>query len=441
MSNSYDRTFLFLGIAWVRTLCGLFIATTSISIPVLAHNVESDLGTTSWMFTFRIFGAFLGGVLGSTCAKQVNPNKIFAVATFVAAVALYWTPSITSLTVLLLVCLLFGTIHGLVDSIGQIIILEHALKPGLFILGFHALFTFGSILGALLVRVFLDPSLEQPCPNDPEHHKRIVLLPEVLNSFQYAFIVPAYALFAAVIIQFIQVYLSTYEKVNVPKTSMSETAINEPIRPSKIFLVFYIGTLFFAATSYQVTFSFLHPFTRCDDYLQVSSEESATNVIWYWFANMLGRFFIMYLLNKKYNVRKIFTSVASLLLLIQLILEFAPLPAYVFMALEDICGFLLSGVIPLCIVYASSQFDLCEGYMWTIYVGCNLLCMFNPVAIGFWMTIDNRGFVHALLIACASLLLFQQLMFHSAKTINVPAEKSSSGISLSAISSAISIKI
>ncbi len=138
MSNSYDRTFLFLGIAWVRTLvsskfstysirfdlqCGLFIATTSISIPVLAHNVESDLGTTSWMFTFRIFGAFLGGVLGSTCAKQVNPNKIFAVATFVAAVALYWTPSITSLTVLLLVCLLFGTIHGLVDSIGQIIIL------------------------------------------------------------------------------------------------------------------------------------------------------------------------------------------------------------------------------------------------------------------------------------------------------------------------------
>lgn len=159
--------------------------------------------------------------------------------------------------------------------------------------------------------MFLDPSLEQPCPNDPEHHKRIVLLPEVLNSFQYAFIVPAYALFAAVIIQFIQVYLSTYEKVNVPKTSMSETAINEPIRPSKIFLVFYIGTLFFAATSYQVTFSFLHPFTRCDDYLQVSSEESATNVIWYWFANMLGRFFIMYLLNKKYNVRKIFTSVAS----------------------------------------------------------------------------------------------------------------------------------
>ena len=75
------------------------------------------------MFTFRIFGAFLGGVLGSTCAKQVNPNKLFAVATFVAAVALYWTPSITSLTVLLFVCLLFGTIHGLVDSIGQIIIL------------------------------------------------------------------------------------------------------------------------------------------------------------------------------------------------------------------------------------------------------------------------------------------------------------------------------
>ena len=128
-------------------------------------------------------------------------------------------------------------------------------------------------------------------------------------------------------------------------------------------------------------------------------------------------------------------------MLIQLILAFAPLPAYVFMALEDICGFLLSGVIPLCIVYASSQFDLSDGYMWTIYVGCNLLCMFNPVAIGFWMTIDNRGFVHALLIACASLFLFQQLMFHSAKTINVPAEKSSSGMSLKAISSAISIKI
>ena len=92
---------------------------------------------------------------------------------------------------------------------------------------------------------------------------------------------------------------------------MSETVINEPIRPTKLFLTFYIGTLCFAATSYQVTFSFLHPFTKCDDYLQVTSEESATNVIWYWFANMLGRFFIMYLLNKKYNVRKIFTSVAS----------------------------------------------------------------------------------------------------------------------------------
>jgi hypothetical protein len=287
------------------------------------------------------------------------------------------------------------------------------------------------------------------------HHQRIVLLPEVLNSFQYAFIVPAYALFASMIIQLIQVCLSTYENVNVPKTSMSETVINEPVRPTKIFLIFYIGTLFFAATSYQVTYSFLHPFTRCDEYLQVTSEESATNVIWYWLANMLGRFFIMYLLNKKYNVRIIFTCVASgkflfsilliitflVLLLIQLILVFAPLTAYVFMALEDICGFLLSGVIPLCIVYASSQFDLCDGYMWTIYVGCNLLCMFNPVAIGFWMTIDNRGFVHALLIAGASLLLFQQLMFHSAKTINMPAEKSSSGMSLTAISSAISIKI
>ena len=143
------------------------------------------------------------------------------------------------------------------------------------------------------------------------HHQRIVLLPEVLNSFQYAFIIPAYALFATMIIQLIQVCLSTYENVNVPKTSMSETVINEPVRPSKIFLIFYIGTLFFAATSYQVTYSFLHPFTRCDEYLQVTSEESATNVIWYWLANMLGRFFIMYLLNKKYNVRIIFTCVGS----------------------------------------------------------------------------------------------------------------------------------
>ena len=130
-----------------------------------------------------------------------------------------------------------------------------------------------------------------------------------------------------------------------------------------------------------------------------------------------------------------------MLFLIELTLEFAPLSAYVFMALEDVCGFLLSGVIPLCIVYASSIFDLGDGYMWTIYVGCNLLCMFNPVGIGYWMTIDNRGFVHALLISSASLFLFQQLMFYSAKTVKIPAEKSNSGMNLSAISSAISIKI
>ena len=80
------------------------------------------------MFTCRIFGAFVGGVLGSTFAKKANPNKLFAAATFVAAVALYWTPSITSLTVLLIVSFLFGVIHGLIDSIGQMIILSKSLR-------------------------------------------------------------------------------------------------------------------------------------------------------------------------------------------------------------------------------------------------------------------------------------------------------------------------
>ena len=58
------------GLFSTRFLCGCYLSILATAMPTLANNVDREVSQTSWIISFRNFGIFFGGLLGSKVMKN-----------------------------------------------------------------------------------------------------------------------------------------------------------------------------------------------------------------------------------------------------------------------------------------------------------------------------------------------------------------------------------
>ena len=138
----------------------------------------------------------------------------------------------------------------------------------------------------------------------------------------------------------------------------------------------------------------MHQYSRCSVHVNATSIESASNMIYFWISNTLGRLCIVLLVGVV-PIRLFFAvdCVAILSCLILLSIT-SIITKSVFFVLVNIFGCCLGAVVPSAIIYAASVFRIEKGYMWVIYAGAQLLPIFNPVLCGNWMETNLDGFVY-----------------------------------------------
>ena len=66
----------------------------------------------------------------------------------------------------------------------------------------------------------------------------------------------------------------------------------------------------------------------------------------------------------------------------------------VYFVIVNFLGAFVGAAIPAVVLYASTVFRIEQNHMYIIYVGGQLMPLFNPVLCGNWMESDIQGFIY-----------------------------------------------
>lgn len=411
---------LFTGLTLFRLLTGCYSTVVAISMPTLANNVDKEVAATSWIFSFRNVGIFIGGILGNIAIKRLNPIVSLVGASVLCGLILSGIPYITNFFLLNIAILMLGFVNGFVDSVGQIILISNFVpEVAARLLGtFHLLFNLGAVAGSAIMNRFIEVERERPCPGKPEDiPSSRALLPS--EDFSLTYIIPALICIPTAFLLYLVYHCRVYEKLQAEKVArMSKIELeqeNKPPERVKPFIGLYLVVLFAIASIQQMTVAYVHQYSRCDEHINATSTESANNMIYFWIFNSLGRVSVVVLVGIL-SIQTFFALDCIGMLTALIVLSIKPIiTKSVYFGVINLLAFFIGPACPISTIYGASIFRIEKSHMWILYVGYQLLPIISPIICGNWMEVNLDGFVYFNLASAGLATIFLPLLYYYGK--------------------------
>ena len=129
---------------------GAVIASLGPTLPALAENVNVNIAAMGFIFTARSFGYLLGALLGGNFYDRLSGHRIIAAFLSLAAILLFFVPSIHILALLAFFIFLVGFTQGGVDvGANTLIIRAHKENPARYLNTMYFFAGVGSFLAPL----------------------------------------------------------------------------------------------------------------------------------------------------------------------------------------------------------------------------------------------------------------------------------------------------
>lgn len=439
------------GLFSTRFLCGCYLSILATAMPTLANNVDREVSQTSWIISFRNFGIFFGGLLGSKVMKnRRNPVSALVAVICLSLLVCIVVPYVRNVFLLDMVVFALGFANGCVESLGQITFLQYfpTKEASKLIASFHLLFNFGGVGGSMIMHEVIDSRAERSCPgvNLTEVSNRA---PLTEDKFPYAFFIPA-ALHIPVVLLLIFIKAqksleklkqeSTFEISTIPSIHEVDSDLSDGSSkvPLKSFTAVFLIFMFSCSTVQQNFTAYIHQYTRCTDYLDISSQRSANNVVYFWLTNSLGRLSLV-LFAALISIKIFLALDVAILLLVASFLSMKKILTEVsFLALVDIFGFAMGVSFPAIIIYANHVIPVERGgFMWMFYTGAQLLPIFNPVIIGNLMEIEVESFTWVMLGSCGLMTIFLVPLYYFGEKIRQKYEINENEDKIASVSASI----
>jgi len=419
-------------------------------MPTLANNVDREVSQTSWIISFRNFGIFFGGLLGNAVMKKsTNPINGLIAVFFLSMSVCLGVPFVRNVYLLDLLVFTLGFVNGCVESLGQLTFFQHfpTHEASRLIASFHLLFNFGGVGGSIIMHEVIDSRAERPCPaaNFSEVANRA---PPTEDKFPLAFYIPA-GLHIPVI--FILILIKTKKRleklknessfeISLPSIDAVDSDLSDGASkvPLKSFTAVFLIFMFSCSTVQQNFTAYIHQYSRCTDHLDITSQRSANNVVYFWLTNSLGRLFLV-LFAAAISIKAFLALDVAVLLLVAALMSLKKiLTETSFLALVDIFGFAMGVSFPAIIIYTNQVLPVERGgFMWMFYTGAQLLPIFNPVLIGNLMEIEVESFTWIMLGSCGLMSLFLIPLYYFGEKIRQNYEVSENEAKIASVSASL----
>jgi len=131
---------------------GLTVASLGPTLLGLAENTQTRFDEISFLFTARALGYMFGSLLGGYLYDRIPGNPIMGIMLILMAVGLATVPTISRLWLLVIVLLAVGTVDGVTDVGGNILLVWlHRDKVGPFMNALHFFFGVGAFLSPIII--------------------------------------------------------------------------------------------------------------------------------------------------------------------------------------------------------------------------------------------------------------------------------------------------
>ncbi len=134
---------------------GLSMASLGPTLPSLAQNTQSSLGTISILFTARSLGSFLGSIMVGQVYDHLRGHWVMGSMIALMAGLMVLTPYIPILWILTVILFLTGAVQGMLNIGGNtLLVWLHDDHVGPFMNGLHFFFGVGTFLTPIIVAQF-----------------------------------------------------------------------------------------------------------------------------------------------------------------------------------------------------------------------------------------------------------------------------------------------
>jgi FHS family Na+ dependent glucose MFS transporter 1 len=135
---------------------GVSMASLGPTLPDLAENTRSTLGTISILFTARSVGGLLGSVIGGQIYDKLRGHLVMAAMIVLMALFTALTPVFPLLWLLTAVLFFTGAVQGLLNIGGNaMLVWVYGDKVGPWMNGLHLLFGIGTFITPIIVAQFI----------------------------------------------------------------------------------------------------------------------------------------------------------------------------------------------------------------------------------------------------------------------------------------------
>ena len=135
---------------------GVSMASLGPTLPALAENTQSTLGTISILFTARSVGGLLGSVVGGQAYDKLRGHIVMAVMIVLMAVLTALTPMSSLLWVLTAILFFTGAVQGLLNIGGNaMLVWIHGDRVGPWMNGMHFCFGIGTFITPIIVAQYV----------------------------------------------------------------------------------------------------------------------------------------------------------------------------------------------------------------------------------------------------------------------------------------------